>query len=115
LRTRLGKKAGKLWTVCLLIYSFSSLALFVPGARSLSAFFLIPLYLFVPGYALARLFFQNLDIIEGVFVSIGLSVALFLGVKGAIQTFGLSDLLSEVPILVAISAVSLVAGIISSK
>jgi len=100
--------------VCLLSYSLVSLVLLILGTGDSSAFFLVPFYLFVPGHALVKVFFPDLDVFENIFLSVGLSVALLVGLRGFIRTF-VGGLLSELPILAAISAVSLVAEIVSSK
>lgn len=105
----------RLWKFFLLIYSLSLLILLVPGVPGLLGSLLIPFYLFVPGHAMGKHFFRDLDVYEDITMSVGLSVALFVSVRGVIQTFRLAGMLSELPILVAISAVSLVAGIASSK
>jgi len=72
----------------------------------------LPFYIFVPGYAFTTLFLPRLRAIEKVIASLGLSLALFLGIKSFIYTFSLEYFFQGSVILSIISILFLVSNLI---
>ena len=100
-----------LWTFFLLLYSGTILVLLILGI-STPSLLILPFYLFVPGYAFVAVLFPQLRILEKAFMSIGFTVALFVGVKSFIQTFAFVGLFSELSLVTVFSAICLITKLI---
>lgn len=103
----LKKMSDLIWTVMLLLYSILILIALVLEISAIPSIFFVFFYIFVPGYALtfAVLYCQNK--LETIILSIGMSLALFTGIRGLIQLFGFASFFSDKIILSIFSVIIL--------
>jgi len=110
------KKVSRwLWIFILMVYSLLMLMFFILQILALPTIFILPFYLFVPGYAFTVAAFTHLRKLEKIIVSLGVSIALFTGIKGLTQTFGLKGLFSVSEILAIFSVVCLIVKLFKRK
>ncbi len=111
---RLWTRMRPLWIPFFLLYSIAFFGVLVFGVSVPSLLFL-PYLLFIPGYALVSILFPRSPKFEKTFMSIGFSIALFVGIKSLIQAFRLGGTLSGLPLLVIVSALCLIINIIFNR
>lgn len=97
-----------------LLYSVAILV-FLIFRVSIPFFLILPYLLFIPGYALVAILFPKSPKFEKTFMSMGFSIALFVGINSLIQMFMLGELLSGLPLVVIISALCLTVNIIFNR
>ena len=64
-------------------------------------------FIFVPGYSIIENFSPNISSLEKVATSIGISLALFLGLRGLVEASGMLGILPELTVISIIAVVSL--------
>lgn len=96
---------GQLRDALVIAYSVLVVATVVPGFGHVSSAIAIPYYLSAPGYYAARLLRNTPTIIEGLFYSVGWSLAIVASVY-SIATLGGS--FSYIPISILIPAITVV-------
>lgn len=102
-----------LWDAFLLFYSGLTFAFLIMGPLASPSLLILPFYLIVPGYVFVDIFFPKLSRLEKAVLSIGLSVALLIGIKGLVQTFKATYILSEFTILAVFSLIYFLAKLVA--
>lgn len=93
-----------------LLLIYSGVMLIVTIFEAQTEFILtFPLYFLLPGYAFIEFAFPQIIKIEKALASVGLSIALFVGINAFIQTFQISQLFSELTIVIIVTILFLIA------
>lgn len=64
-------------------------------------------FIFVPGYGIIENFLRNISSLEKVATSIGISLALFLGLRGLVEASKMQGILPELTVISILAVVSL--------
>lgn len=107
-------KIFRLWIGILLVYS---ILMFFLGTPALPFVFVVPFYLFIPGYALVEVFFAHRRKLEKVVMSMGLSLGLLVGIRVLkdMRVLGLTRPISEHTLLAIFSVVCLIVKLFQRK
>lgn len=98
----------RLYFFVLLVYSVVMfiMIIFEAGAEFPLAF---PLYFLLSGYAFMEVAFPKVTKVEKILASLGFSMAFLVGLNAIIQTFGVSQLFSELTFVTIIAVAFLIA------